>query len=369
MLNDQHSELVSALLDGAFETPLWSSFLTKLRAQTGADYATLIFRPPGRPLSEALHLFSGEHRSTHIADVYDRHFATLELLREFGIEPGQVWSLEQLFDQPTPLKTAFYDEVVEPTGVKDARMIRVAEPSGVSAWLTISRRSRNFDERDTALMRGLAPLVQGALRNYVALERERFVSDVTGKAMRQLYFGWMALDERGHVLEMDAEARRALGESPVLRKCPSGRLLATPRSVHRELVEAIASVTKKGSRASALTLSRDPWFDMLLVPATQKRFSIHPQAAIIAYIHGDSWRSSDRCEQLRQLFGLSPSEARLALALSRGASITESAEKFGLAVDTVRKYTKTTYAKLGARGLPDLVRIVMRSVVIFAPER
>jgi DNA-binding CsgD family transcriptional regulator len=59
----------------------------------------------------------------------------------------------------------------------------------------------------------------------------------------------------------------------------------------------------------------------------------------------------------------------VALALSRRASITESAEKFGLAVDTVRKYTKTTYAKLGARGLPDLVRIVMRSVVIFAPER
>jgi DNA-binding CsgD family transcriptional regulator len=369
VLNDQQSELVSSILDGAFETPLWSGFLAKLRTQTGADVATLVFRPPGRPLSEALHLFSGKRSLPPISDAYDRSFDTLELLQEFGIEPGQVWSFDQLFSHPTPRKTAFYDQVVKPSGAKAARMIRVMEPSGVSAWLTISRLSGDFCERDTALMRDLAPLLQGALRNYIALERERFVSDVTSKAMRQLYFGWMTLDDRGHVLEMDAEAQRALSESPALRRCPNGRLLATTRSLQRELTEAITAVAKNGSRASALTLSREPWLDMLLVPATQKRFSVHPRAAIIAYVHGDSWRSSDRCDQLRQLFGLSPSEARLALALSRGATITESAEKFGLAVDTVRKYTKTTYAKLGARGLPDLVRIVMRSVVIFAPER
>ena len=123
------------------------------------------------------------------------------------------------------------------------------------------------------------------------------------------------------------------------------------------------------SHPSAFILKRDPWLDMLLVPAAHKRLSAHPRAAVIAYVHGDSWRTSDRCEQLVQLFGLSAGEARLALELSRGMSLPEAADKLELKVGTVRKYSKTIYAKLGARGLPDLVRIVLRSVLSTAPQR
>ena len=34
---------------------------------------------------------------------------------------------------------------------------------------------------------------------------------------------------------------------------------------------------------------------------------------MIAYVHGDSWRLTDRCAQLTDMFALSQNEARLAL--------------------------------------------------------
>jgi DNA-binding CsgD family transcriptional regulator len=88
--------------------------------------------------------------------------------------------------------------------------------------------------------------------------------------------------------------------------------------------------------------------------------------AAIAYVHGDSWGSVECRDQLAELFRLSPREAEIALALCRGMSIAEAATAFGVAVGTVRNQTKAVYAKTGARGLPDLVRIVMRSVLAIA---
>jgi DNA-binding CsgD family transcriptional regulator len=86
----------------------------------------------------------------------------------------------------------------------------------------------------------------------------------------------------------------------------------------------------------------------------------------VAYVHSDPGSSADRCEQLGQLFDLTPRQASLALALSRGMSITEAAAELGLSVESARTYSKRIYAKTGARGQADLVRFVHRSVLTIA---
>ena len=365
-----HEELSAALLDGAFETPLWATFLERLRQQTAAECVTLIFRPPGRPLGEALHLFSGDVSPVRIDEIYRKYLLRLDPPSDFQMEAGRAYKFDELYPPRNSDHSAFYHDVVIPSGIRAARLMQVMEPSGVIAWLAISRRKVDFNSGVTELLEAIAPILRGALRNYVALERERFAAAVTGDAMRRLHFGWMALDASGHVVEFEPEAGRVLSRSGVLRKGSNGRLIARPPELEREIFDAIRNLAKNPpGRPCAFTLKRDPWLDMLLVPATHKRLSAHPRVAVIAYVHGDSWRTSDRCEQLIQLFGLSPAEARLALALSRGMSLTEAADKFELKVGTVRKYSKTLYAKLGARGLPDLVRIVLRSVLAIAPER
>jgi DNA-binding CsgD family transcriptional regulator len=87
------------------------------------------------------------------------------------------------------------------------------------------------------------------------------------------------------------------------------------------------------------------------------------------YIHGDSWRAADRWRQISDLFGSSQSEAKLALALSREKNLGKAAGELGLSLETVRTYSKKLYAKTGARGLPDLGRILMRSILAFARDQ
>jgi DNA-binding CsgD family transcriptional regulator len=113
-------------------------------------------------------------------------------------------------------------------------------------------------------------------------------------------------------------------------------------------------------------LSRDPWIDMLIVPADQASQSAKSMPAVIAYVQGDFSVSPERCERLCRLFKLSTSEARLALALARGLSLVEAAQELALTIETTRTYSKKVYAKVGVRGQADLVRVIHRSLLLFA---
>lgn len=360
-------DLVWPILEGAFEDPLWSTFLERLRSRTAADYASLIFRPPGQPLNAVVHLYSGAPSPPLVRDLYHEDLHQRDPLPYHQLAEGRPYALDELLRLDDPAHEIFYRDIVVPSGMAAMRMMRLEEASGVNAWLTVARRAEDFDAAADALMRGVAPVLRGALRNFVALERERFSAQVAGEAIRRLRFGWFTLDAGGRVLEADSQGALALSGSTVLRQTASGRLAVRPAELERQVFEAIRGVAADPrSRPRAITLSRDPWLDMLLVPVHSAAISAKPAPAVIAYVHGDRQPSNDRCEQLAQLFGLTSSEARLALALSRGMTIAEAAAEFGLTVETARNYSKKIYSKTGARGQPDLIRFVMRSVLAIA---
>jgi DNA-binding CsgD family transcriptional regulator len=119
----------------------------------------------------------------------------------------------------------------------------------------------------------------------------------------------------------------------------------------------------RDARPKAFNLSKDPWVEMLVTPVQALAFAGSQTPAAIVYISGDRRSQADRCEQLVDLFGLLPSEARLAWMLAQATTISEAADALGLTVETARNYSKKIYAKTGARGHAELVRIILTSVL------
>lgn len=74
--------------------------------------------------------------------------------------------------------------------------------------------------------------------------------------------------------------------------------------------------------------------------------------------------TSAKCEQFVNLFGLLPSEARLAWQLAQGTSFADAAAMVGITEETGRSYSKKIYAKTD--GQPELVRILLTSVLAIA---
>lgn len=362
-------DLVTALLDGPFETPLWRTFLDRVRAATRADVAILIFKPPGLPPDEAYQLTSGPVTLTQSNEMYRSHFFQNGMIRGGRTPEGVPCSMADLLALDEGTHTAFFEGLVELQGISAVLTVRVEEASGIDAWLTIARQGEDFGQPENDLLTQIAPYLRGVFRNYIAREHDRFTAALTADAVSRLQFGWLALDQGGQVLASDQFGERLLSQSGVISRSRFGRLTVKPQQLEREILDTIATMaTDPQSRPRAIPLRADPWLDMLLVPTREKSLLTTAAPVVIAYVHGDNWRSSDRCGQLIDLFSLSRSEARLALALCRGKSIAEAADELGLTLETARSYSKSIYAKTGSRGLPDLVRIIMGSVIALAPE-
>jgi len=79
-----------------------------------------------------------------------------------------------------------------------------------------------------------------------------------------------------------------------------------------------------------------------------------------AMIHG--------VEGLKNLFGLSASEAVIAQVIAQGAGLEKAASASGLTLSSARTYLKRIYAKTGANGQADLVKLILSSPAAFLNE-
>ena len=62
---------------------------------------------------------------------------------------------------------------------------------------------------------------------------------------------------------------------------------------------------------------------------------------------------------MRQLYGLTPSEARVANLLLEGCEVREVAERHGITLETCRFNVKRVLAKTGTRRQSELSRLMM----------
>jgi DNA-binding CsgD family transcriptional regulator len=67
-----------------------------------------------------------------------------------------------------------------------------------------------------------------------------------------------------------------------------------------------------------------------------------------------------RADLLEHGFGLTPCEARLAVALSSGLTPTEIARRHGISMGTVRSQLKSIFVKTGTKRQPELIAVLAR---------
>ncbi|GAB7551925.1 hypothetical protein NRB_14260 [Novosphingobium sp. 11B] len=361
--------LIAPLIEGLVEDPPWRGFLDALRAAVAGDYASLVFRPLplGTPEARVIHLYSGAPSPPRVSRHYRENLYLRDPMPYHEMTEGRTYRLDQLLHFGEPAHDAYLTQLLVPSGMNHMRMIRFAEKSGTSGWITVTRREGDFGRQVDGLLEALVPYMRVALGSFVALERERMTAAVAREAVRRLNFGWLTLDGEGRVLDADAQGSRMLQAGDRIARAKDGRLTARDTALRRQLLAAVRELAiDPQARPRAIVLSHEPWLDLLLVPSGQRMGTTQAAPAIVCYLHADNWSSADRCEQLAQLFDLAPSEARLALALSRGMSISEAAPELGLTVESARTYSKRIYAKTGARGQADLVRFIHRSVLVIA---
>ena len=104
---------------------------------------------------------------------------------------------------------------------------------------------------------------------------------------------------------------------------------------------------------------------MLVMPLPRHGMTLARQRPAALVFVTDPERSPEIPQaQIARLYRLTPAEARLVADLVAGQSLAEYAERAGITLNTARWRLKQVLAKTDARSQADLIRLILRTVIV-----
>jgi DNA-binding CsgD family transcriptional regulator len=277
---------------------------------------------------------------------------------------NEVHNLEQFVPVPQFTASEFYNENIRQMGDDTFRGLgmRLKNAHG-SGFITLQRGAgqQPFEEREVRLLTRQFPHLRRMLSIRGKLSTAAQRADMLSRAFDTLGQPVLIVEAGLRLKYLNHAAELMLAAQSVL-SLRSGLVTAASAADHRLLQDGVAKALRAdGPEASALALNRaGQMLNLTVAPAPASG------AAGLALILAETSRAQDssRAARLRALYGLSPTEASLALLLADGVSPREIADLRHVAVGTVRVQIKSLAAKLGCHRQSDIVRCVARLPVI-----
>jgi DNA-binding CsgD family transcriptional regulator len=194
--------------------------------------------------------------------------------------------------------------------------------------------------------------------SHAEIHNRRWMSSIALRALDRLCAGVIVIDDRGLVVEMNraAEAIVQFGDGLFIRE---GRLFARRVFETTKVAKLIAGATGEQTPMAGgrMVIGRSdglPPYVLAVMPLHAAPVDDRRLAMIIVV---DPARHVPSERDLADLFGLSPAEARVAAALTKGKSADVAAAS-GVQITTVRTQLRSILRKVGVKRQFDLVRIL-----------
>ncbi len=306
----------------------------------------------------------------HFEDIYVAHFPDrvpwVEASRRHA---NEFCHLAADYEAVTIERTSFFEEFMKPQGFAPLAVMgshhRPCEDGPGFGWVVYGRR--DFTPEEVRFCRRLDPHLAQACLNAA----ERLVLDHRIEHMHELMdyapVGLIHVDMDGSFAWMNRMASRLLhaGEGLEVR---DGRLAARDSDTDQTLRHAMTNLIENRRRVQALPIPRAGRLPLGLVLTRRPKAPTLPRGEPIGTIaimdperqfSADSDQASAQTAPLlRQLYGLTDAEARLAVAITAGSTPQQVADRSGRSLETVRTQLKGVFRKLGVSRQTDLVRVL-----------
>lgn len=306
---------------------------------------------------------SGYFSDAQMAD-YASNFVEHDIWTEAGMRRGYVnraWRTSDLVPVRIYQDSIFYNEWIRPMGDDTfyccGSVMQTASGDGCVGL----HRGKGQDDFSQEILNQLNGLV-GHLRGMFAV-RGRFAQLAARDDMLTSIFAasdsaTLAVDANGYVL-LSNEAADSLLRSGRFLSTRRGQLRAASESSRKDLDAALHAATDgtNGSSSSCLLQADDGAF--VISTLTPLRTSRRSPAALLTVAEQRPRNDSDILSgHLQKAFGLTPSEADVAMRLAGGAAVREIADSRRSALATVRTQVKSLLSKMNARKQSDVVRVI-----------
>lgn len=215
-----------------------------------------------------------------------------------------------------------------------------------------------------------------------AAEIHRRVSTLTvernffSAALEQFGGGVAFLSDDGALIFANLEAESILRRGDGLRLLPDKRISSIDPAdekrfatlINSSLPKMLTSPSYGGGFVRIRRTGNQTPYEVLVTPVQRNPFDLASSrhASVALYVRDPTHELPSSEQVLTSLYGMTPAEARVAIALSRGLSPQEIADQQGTSTNTVRFQLKQAMSKTDTRRQAELVRLVIGSLGMFS---
>jgi DNA-binding CsgD family transcriptional regulator/PAS domain-containing protein len=265
--------------------------------------------------------------------------------------------------------TEFYLDWVRPNNLEHGIFVRLTDDEKpVSFIVAGSKGTRPFDtEERTELFSSLIPHMQQALRIQRHLTALTERADAFGQAVQRLSHGVVIVTKDKQMVECNSAAAQLLSEREALR-IDDGKLVASTPSDEQTL-RGIAhhaletdSVRAGGSMICQRVSGSRPLV-LHVVPITSSTLEVPTRPLAMVLMVDPARQPRPLQSVLRQLYGLTKSEAAVAHLVMNGEGVQAISDQLSLSTATVRTHLRAIFSKTATHRQAELVRLLSTIVL------
>lgn len=365
----QFNDLIQILYRNDSEQPSWRTFLGQLKSVTRSNLVVLYI---GQPSNYQYHRLQ---RTGVYAELPDPVYQKMLSLSPFNQLPAnQVLSLEDLHSRRALVHSDFYRHCMLPHDIHHMLGANLYDAGRQIGYLRIVRGSSGsrYGAREKSLCSLLLPHIGNALHWRTLNQAFEGEKALLNRVLDCLEIGKLVVDGQAGILEINDTARQLLSRSGALM-CQNGYLKAVRREENQWLRQSLGRLAEVADAAPGLAgnafVFRDSRGQQSLQMLAARVQGGHEAGAaaqrIVLFVTAMEHEVRLDGDLLSELFGLTPSESAIAIALAKGLSVEDAAHAGNITLNTARTHIRSAFNKLGVTQQSMLVSRVLTSVARF----
>lgn len=362
-----HDEIPEQLLDliyeSAAEPTLWLSVVQEVARALNSDSGMLLVQRLDNRL--VIDRISGLSEAS--ADAYRaRHVRNPFTLYLVDKPIGTVVSSAEMLPLPQLQRTAFFDEVLRTQSLDHSAFNILVAQDGIKGGICLNRETKRgaYEGRELRMLELLTPHLRRSLRLAMQFDAYKLIQQAQFDALEHLAVGVLMLDGRGRVILANAAARQwSRAGGPLILTAGAFTHRATPDA--RRLDKLLRGAISGTPMASVGVSGADQEEALLIVACAVRRNESERlvggglrQPSALVFVFDTANREGVPAEWLIEGFGLTPMEARVALASAGGAGTIDAAAMLGISPNTVKTHLGRIFGKTGTSGQVQLAGLV-----------
>lgn len=307
---------------------------------------------------------------------YETHYAKDDprAVRVFALPVGQIMADSDHFDARAVSRMPIFTDWLIPQGVRDTLSVklRVDEAQGEFLAYFRSPGQRLFEAQNKTCFERLLPHLRraGELRARMGQLEKHAALGLS--ALDRLIQGVLIVDAKGRIQYLNRAAQACMATAAAPCSAVHEHLVFAAGEADARFRHLAAAACRQGGPASAgafrLACGSDQWLGVSVLPLKAS----HPLASFrqihlaMVVLADPNAPASPSAALLGELLGLTPTEARLALALAAGKTMHDFAAAESCSWHTARAHLKNLLRKTGCHRQVDLVRLIQTLAVTAA---